>query len=219
MSTAIAVFVKTPSFSPLKTRLAHGIGQEKAEAFYRLSLSAIEETLKAINATPYWAVREQEALTQPLWSAFQTLHTGGGDLGESQDHIYKTLLKKHKTVLLIGADAPQLSTEIIGEAIKVLTAHDFVIGPAHDGGYYLFGGTRALDTRIWTSVPWSTPTTLKELETHLPSTPYSLPSLTDIDTESDLQAIQGEMPQRMSVAQKNMVKWVTSLKDQTNKET
>ena len=61
-STAIAVFVKTPRLSPVKTRLAASIGTPNAEQLYRLCIGAIEQTLdttlKNLNATPFWAVGE-----------------------------------------------------------------------------------------------------------------------------------------------------------------
>ena len=56
MNIAIAIFVKTPGISPIKTRLAASIGQQKAEDFYRLSLKSLVSTLKEIDITPYWAV-------------------------------------------------------------------------------------------------------------------------------------------------------------------
>jgi glycosyltransferase A (GT-A) superfamily protein (DUF2064 family) len=45
--TALAIFVKTPGLSPVKTRLAEGIGQARAEAFYRLAVDAVAEVALA----------------------------------------------------------------------------------------------------------------------------------------------------------------------------
>ena len=56
MSIALAIFVKTPSLSPVKTRLAQSIGEDKAIAFYMLCLEAIKETAKQIDADVVWAV-------------------------------------------------------------------------------------------------------------------------------------------------------------------
>ena len=79
MNIAIAIFVKTPGVSPLKTRLAKTIGKEKAEAFYQLSLKCIIDTLENINIkniaiTPHWAIAEKECLNYPLWNNFKRLH-------------------------------------------------------------------------------------------------------------------------------------------------
>lgn len=216
MKTAIAIFVKTPSLSPVKTRLTASIGEKSAEEFYRLSLKAIQTTLKKTGVTPYWAVGEKEGLNDPLWSKFPTLHTGEGGLGERQHHIYEALLKNHDCVLLIGADAPQLSTTIIEEATVALENNNSVLGPAHDGGYYLFGGKESLDKNIWTDVTYSTETTRDDLIKKLPSNPALLDPLTDVDTQNDLSSMVKEMPEEINEEQRNVIKWVTSLPQDTN---
>lgn len=208
MSTAIAIFVKTPSLSPVKTRLAAGIGQDAAQEFYRLSLKAVQEAVTSVNATPYWAVAEENGLSHPLWQDFTALHTGEGNLGERQHHIYEALLQKHDRVLLIGADAPQISQDILEQAVIALDTNDFVIGPARDGGYYLFGGRVSTDQKIWVSVPWSTSMTRERLEAVLPSKSVQLPMLTDVDTLNDLDFAAQEMPRNQSEKQKQLTEWI-----------
>ena len=52
MKIAIAIFVKTPNVSPLKTRLAASLGKEKSLHFYKLSLNSIVSTLKQTDCIP-----------------------------------------------------------------------------------------------------------------------------------------------------------------------
>jgi rSAM/selenodomain-associated transferase 1 len=211
MSTAIAIFVKTPSLSPVKTRLAAEIGGNAAKEFYRQSLKAIQETIKAVDIIPYWAIAEENGLNDPLWQSFSCLHTGEGNLGERQHRIYEILLKEHDHVLLIGGDAPQLSKEILEQAINELLTNDFVIGPARDGGYYLFGGRLSTNQKSWISVPWSTSITRESLEETLSSKPIHLPILTDVDTKNNLEHVCNEMPSDMNCEQQNIIKWITAL--------
>ena len=213
MSTAIAIFVKTPSLSPVKTRLAKGIGKEKALEFYQLSLQCVQETVKSADVSAYWAVAEEDGLSNPLWQDFKARWTGEGGLGERQHHIYETLLQKHERVLLIGADAPQVSKDILEQANVALDTNDFVIGPARDGGYYLFGGRVSTEQKIWTSVPWSTSMTRERLESVLPSKPVHLQLLTDVDTKDDLNFIAQEMPQKLNPSQKNLIEWIGETHD------
>lgn len=208
MSTAIAIFVKTPALSPVKTRLAAGIGNEAAQEFYRISLDAVKETVKAVEAIAYWAVAEEKGLTDPLWLGFPSLHTGDGGLGERQYYIYETLLANYDRVLLIGADAPQISRDILEQAIIALDTHDFVIGPARDGGYYLFGGRTKTPQKIWGLVPWSTSETRDQLESLLPSKPVHLSMLTDVDTEDDLRYMRQEMPEHITPEQALILEWI-----------
>jgi len=208
MSTAIAVFVKTPPLSLVKTRLVAGIGEEQALEFYHLSLKAVQKTVESVDVSAYWAVAEEGGLSDPLWQDFSAVWTGEGGLGERQHHIYETLLQKHDRVLLIGADAPQLSKDILDQATIALDTNDFVIGPARDGGYYLFGGRMPTEQKIWASVPWSTSMTRERLEAVLLSKPAHLQMLTDVDTKDDLNFITQEMPQNKNALQKQLIEWI-----------
>jgi len=211
MSTAIAIFVKTPSLSPIKTRLAETIGKENAEEFYRLSLNAVAKTAQEINAKFYWAVAEKEGVNNPIWLEFESTHTGKGELGERQYNIYSALLENHENVILVGADAPQISANIINQAIEELKKNDFVVGPANDGGYYLFGGCKEVKLDIWNAVPWSSNTTREIFESLLPSKPTHLEFLTDVDIYDDLQAACNEMPNNLSDEQIEIIKYITTL--------
>lgn len=211
MSTALAIFVKTPALSPLKTRLAAGVGTDNAHTFYRLSLKAIEHLAQQCDVTPYWAVGEKDGLYDPLWDRFQCLHTGEGGLGTRQHHIYSTLLKHHDTVILIGADAPQITPDLIAVAKNAAQKHDFVFGPAHDGGYYLFAGTKDIERSIWETVPWSHETTRATFEGLLPEKPHNLKALTDVDTKDDLEKMIAEMPNNRNAAQQGLHDWIKTI--------
>jgi uncharacterized protein len=58
-------------------------------------------------------------------------------------------------VIFFGADTPDLSREIVADAIAALATHDVVIGPAEDGGYYLIGMVRGFPDLL-TGIDWST---------------------------------------------------------------
>ena len=206
LSAAIAIFVKTPGLSPIKTRLAKSIGEEKALEFYNLSVRAVEEVVKSVEAQGFCAVAEEEGVDQ--WPSFEALWADNGGLGERQHHIYKTLLEKHEKVILIGADAPQISPEILNEAIAALDKHDFVIGPAHDGGYTLFGGCVPVKKEVWVSVTWSSEKTRDEFEGKLSSKPFHLSFLTDVDEATDLKKMIEEMPENPSEQQRQLIDWV-----------
>ena len=211
MKVAIAIFVKTPGVSPLKTRLAATIGKAKAEHFFKLSLKCIVDTLNEIEINPYWAVAEKESLENPLWSDFNRLHTGEGDLGDRQSFVYHELLKVHDAVILIGADAPQLSIKTIEQAIEALKSHDYSIGPADDGGYYLLAGNKEISKEIWSTTPWSDAKTREILTDQLDSKPFELDVLTDVDTEVDLKQILNEMPEQMNASQLALKDWINQL--------
>ena len=196
---AIASFVKTPPISPIKTRLAQTIGQEKTKSFYFLSLKVIEELYRSFYQdapyyiTPYWLVAEKEGLESGHWKNYASIWQREGNLGERLYHSYSTLLQQHDYVIFLGMDTPQLTKEIILESISFLEkGYDFVFGPALDGGFYLFSGKTKINKTFWTSVHYSKNNTLENLEKNLQKVGRAIrltTTLRDVDTEEDLRAL------------------------------
>lgn len=196
MATAgLAIFVKTPGHSPLKTRLAAGIGREAAEAFHRLAVAAVAEVARAAQAQRpglcvYWAVAEASALDDALWRDFPVLAQGEGDLGARMRTVCDQLRAMHGRALLIGADAPQLTAGDLCDACDALDAQPCVLGPSEDGGFWLLGTCAALPEAVWRHTPWSQPDTAARFLAHagMPAV-ARLRSLRDVDTADDLSAL------------------------------
>ncbi len=203
---AIAVFVKTPGLSPVKTRLAAGIGEDRALEFYNLALDCVTELVGSVDAIPYWAVAESNS-SFPAFRGFEMLWTGEGGLGERQHHIYSTLLKDYDQVMLLGTDAPQLTPALLEEAFDKLEEHDFVFGPSHDGGYNFFAGKKEIPLDIWSSVEYSKTDTLENLCSNLSGFYMIQPSLGDVDTLPDLSVMLDEMPETPTKEKQKIIEW------------
>ena len=189
---AVAIFVKTPGLSPLKTRLAATIGVHRATEFYRLACDAITETLGSVagEIDAYWAVAESEATEKGMWEDFPIVWQGDGELGNRLAKVYSELLAKHTAVLLIGADAPQLASTHIQETLKLLKERPYVIGRAQDGGFYLFGGRDPIAANLWTSVTYSCSATSRQLEEKLsPKVAFLQENLGDVDNQAALHEL------------------------------
>jgi len=190
--TAVAVFVKTPGLSPVKTRLARGIGSALAAEFHCRAAAAVGAVARAAapDMAPHWAVAEQDALAHPAWSAFPTLWQGDGDLGTRLDYVYAALLERHGSVLLIGADAPQVTPALLRNAARALLegVPSYAMGPASDGGFWLFGGRAPVPSEVWHSVAYSQADTGARLAEALRRFGQIswLPTLADTDEASDL---------------------------------
>ncbi len=219
MSTAIAIFVKTPDLSPIKTRLAAGIGASEAMHFYRLAAAATGEVLSIGGPllTPYWAVAEESVLTNETWSGFPRLWQGMGTLGERLHRIHRKLQGRHGSVLMIGADTPQLTPALLQQALAALQkpATTHVLGPTRDGGFWLFGSKQPVPVAIWTAVTYSRNDTAETLRYALSGSGKldHLPTLTDIDTVNDLPALH-EALQRVdnpTATQIELVGWLTNM--------
>ena len=222
LSTAVAIFAKTPGLTPAKTRLAAGAGPAIAEAFYLRALAITEEVVRAAAATnvalvPYWAVAEAEAIGRDCWSGLPQLWQGDGDLGTRLAQVYDHLLECHDAALLIGADSPLLTPDNLHQANAVMLQQDrdFVLGRALDGGFYLFGGKVSVSRSIWTSISYSEADTADQLLSKLEpvGSVGHLASLPDVDTLDDLLAIPrlamgcGDL----LTAQQELLEWIDAL--------
>lgn len=162
MSGAIAVFVKTPGLSPVKTRLATKWGKTHAEAFHLASARAVAAVVQAASESAalqgYYAVAEPAALHADTWQALPCIWQGRGGLGERMAQVYQALLKRHDFVLLVGADSPQMTATELLAAAAWLAGDErarLALGFSVDGGFWLFGGNCGVPLALWTDVTYS----------------------------------------------------------------
>ena len=159
---AVIIFIRKPELGKVKTRLAKGVGQEKAlEIYNKLLEHTRKESLKV--DCDRFLFYEGEIDTQDQWSDsdFQKFVQCSGDLGSKMKHAFTIALAKYEQVLIIGSDCPEISHKDIKRGFFELEEHDVVIGPARDGGYYLLGMS-ALQLFLFDDMPWSEENLLEE---------------------------------------------------------
>ena len=201
MTPGLALFVKTPGRSPVKSRLWPAIGRKAAEALYLDCAEAGAEVARALQRAgtlhAYWAVAEAEDDAPPVWRELPRLPQGEGDLGERMAAVYDALLARHGAALLVGTDVPHLPPEALAEACDALSSAraDVVLGPSDDGGFWLVGGTRALPHSAWTAPRYSTPHARADFIAALPTDVcmHLLPTLRDLDEADDFAPVHAAL--------------------------
>lgn len=205
MSVGLAIFVKTPGRSVVKSRLALGMGQDFALAWHRRSAAAVaavarDAEQRSIGNNPlraYWAVAEAAAIVEGDWPGLPNLAQEEGGLGERMARIYSQLYDRHRAGLLIGADAPQVRSNYLIDAAQWLDSEEprFVIGPARDGGFWLFGGNCPVPMATWTDVVYSRSDTEQRFCAGLAGKGevWRLPMLSDLDQAEDMAFVQREL--------------------------
>jgi rSAM/selenodomain-associated transferase 1 len=202
VSGAIAIFVKTPGLSPLKTRLADSLGREAAEAWYGEAATTVAAVALAAaarrEAAVYWAIAEAEALEAPRWAKLARIGQGEGELGERMQRVHDLLRARHGAAILIGADTPQLSVEALNESLCWLEhpRARAVIGAARDGGFWLFGSNRPHTASQWNAPRYSSTRTRQQFRAALAGAALDwleLPTLTDVDRFQDLPRCAAEL--------------------------
>jgi glycosyltransferase A (GT-A) superfamily protein (DUF2064 family) len=198
MSGAIAIFVKTPEYSAVKTRLAAAVGTTHAVAWHRRAAATVAaaatDAARRCDAVVYWAVAESAALAARAWDDLPNLDQGEGGLGARMARVHGALVERHGCGLLLGADTPQLETAALVDALAWCASAGprQAIGPARDGGFWLYGGNRVAAAARWEAVPYSRSDTGARFRAAFADLGawLELARLTDVDEADDLLVVQ-----------------------------
>jgi rSAM/selenodomain-associated transferase 1 len=214
-TSAIAIFVKTPEVSEIKTRLAATIGEQNAIEFYELSLKATQAVvMEAIKKSDgkleaYWAVAEKDQLDNSHWNSFKTISQGTGDLGDRLATVYSKLQQKHRKVFLIGADSPQINYKTLLKAeFKLISSSNYILGETIDGGFYLFGARGIIERANWKAIPYSSDETAAMLVQKFgKSQAIFLDKMFDIDYVEDLWNLGEYATEELLPEQIAIIEW------------
>ena len=192
---AIIIMLKYPQPGTVKTRLSNTLGAERAAELYRFFVACELRTLHNLPHPILLSCHPQKpvsAYRDWLGEGYSYISQGEGDLGVKMRTSVQTAFDRGLSqAVLIGSDLPQLPATYLSCALAQLQDHDAVIGPAHDGGYYLLGLKRnTFHAGLFQGIPWSTSQVMAQTQEKLRSyalTTFVLPSLRDIDTLEDLK--------------------------------
>lgn len=114
-------------------------------------------------------------------------------MGQRLHHVYSKLQERHGSVILLGADCPQITARGLRQIVDLLKAPrgPIVIGRAHDGGFWVFGGQTPIAEKLWISVDYSRQQTCSDLEAALASSQpiYHMDCMRDVDEIEDLPVV------------------------------
>ncbi|MDR9453751.1 MAG: DUF2064 domain-containing protein [Wenzhouxiangella sp.] len=189
--SAVAIFVKTPGQSAIKTRLAATIGASLAEQWHQRAAHAVAEVAVQANVGPvYWAVAEAEGEGHPLWADLPRLIQCAGGLGARMADIHNHLIDRHGQAILLGADTPQIESQDLRQTHRWLTSAKprQVLGPASDGGFWLYGSNQATNRTHWERVSYSQTNTRMAFQEAFDGVGswLTLATHTDVDEYTDL---------------------------------
>ncbi len=186
----LIIFVKNPELGKVKTRLAATVGNEVALAIYYQLLQKTREATGLVQADK--VVYYSEYIDHDdLWDndRYIKMQQEGESLGDRMKRAFcKAFDEGYEKVCVIGSDCMDISCSLIKEAFQKLGNSPAVIGPSHDGGYYLLGMNRMIP-EVFENKAWSTDevfiSTVEDLN-QLGLEHRELPVLSDVDTEKDL---------------------------------
>ncbi len=188
----LAVIAKAPAPGRSKTRLCPPLSPAQAA---ELAEAALVDTLAAAQRTR--AARRLVVLDGPPGSwlprGFELLDQRGDGLDE---RLASAFADVPGPMFIVGMDTPQLTPELLDQALRCLDAQPAALGPAIDGGYWGIGLRRG-DPRAVRGVPMSSSSTLAAQRLRLRQLKLSvaeLPALRDVDTYADAVAVATAAP-------------------------
>jgi uncharacterized protein len=191
----LLIMARAPVAGRTKTRLEPLLGPGGCA---RLQAALIRHTAALDDGTGYLAHTPPDAadLIRPLVGPRMRLFPQAeGNLGERMADAVRRVggdaAGPDAPVIVIGTDCPVLDRTRLDRAAAVLAeGHDVVLGPAHDGGYYLIGVARP-DPRVF-ALPagaWGGPRVAELTAEAVAGAGLSLGCLEpehDLDTPSDV---------------------------------
>ena len=192
----LGVFVKAPAPGRVKTRLAAEVGAHTAAEIYRhLGRRVVSACGSPGHETVVWFAPAEARPAVRDWlkglSVAAYRSQVSGTLGARLDAAFRQHFQEGaRRVIMIGSDCLGVDAGLVSRALAGLDEHDLVLGPAHDGGYYLIG-LRAPVPQLFDGIAWSTDAVLRQTVARVRQLRLSvalLPTLQDIDTASDARA-------------------------------
>src|SRR6202041_2208533 len=100
-----------------------------------------------------------------------------------------------RRIIAFNSDSPHLPRSVLENAFETLAAHEVVVGPTHDGGYYLVGA-KASHPSLFASDGMGTRSALERLLSHARALELSVgfaDPFYDIDVADDLTRLADEL--------------------------
>jgi rSAM/selenodomain-associated transferase 1 len=195
----LVIMAKAPRPGAVKTRLVSSLPPDAVTDFYCCLLndtielarslrgatvalmcpaSDVDELAKLVGPETSVVAQKGEGLAAALTSVFA--HFTGDD---------------RRRTIAFNSDSPHLPRSALEQAFEILAEHDVVVGPTHDGGYYLVGA-KAAHRKLFANDGMSTSTALERLLSRARTLGLSV-SLTapfyDIDVAEDLSRLTEEL--------------------------
>jgi rSAM/selenodomain-associated transferase 1 len=157
---------KAPRPGSVKTRLAPSLSSAALTAFYCCLLEdtlTLARSLRDVEVAIMCPDTDVNELAQLAGSEVSVVAQEGEGLAAGLTSVFRHFAENHqRRVIAFNSDSPHLPRSVLEAAFETLTSHDVVIGPTHDGGYYLVGA-KASDPTLFAHDGMGTSSALERL--------------------------------------------------------
>jgi rSAM/selenodomain-associated transferase 1 len=143
----LVIMAKAPRPGMVKTRLTESLPSSAVTALYRCLLEdtlALARSLMSVEVAVMCPESDQEELALLFGNTVQVVAQKGEGLAAGLTSVFRHFAAAgRRHVIAFNSDSPHLAPSVLNSAFEILATHDVVVGPTHDGGYYLVGAKSA----------------------------------------------------------------------------
>jgi rSAM/selenodomain-associated transferase 1 len=200
----LVIMAKAPRLGEVKSRLTPSLSPTAVTAFYCCLLNdtlALARSLSDVEVAimcPDSDVNElaQLAGAQLGNSGASVVAQKGEGLAAGLTSVFAHFVEGHqRRIIAFNSDSPHLPRSVLEDAFETLAAHDVVVGPTHDGGYYLVGA-KASHPMLFAGDGMGTSSALERLLSRARALELSVgfaDPFYDIDVVDDLTRLAAEL--------------------------
>jgi rSAM/selenodomain-associated transferase 1 len=139
----LVIMAKAPRPGAVKTRLAPSFSLKAVIDFYRCLLAdtlALARSLREVELAVMCPDSDMDELAQLAGNEARVIAQKGEGLAAGLTSVFAHFATdRRRRIIAFNSDSPHLPRSVLEDAFERLAAADVVVGPTHDGGYYLVG--------------------------------------------------------------------------------
>jgi len=195
----VVIMAKAPRPGTVKTRLARHLPMPAVVELYRCLLDdtvALVRSLQDLRTVIMCPASDVDELSSLSGNGVQVVAQTGTGLAAALTSVFERFAAGGRSrVVAFNSDSPHLPASLLMSAFDELASSDLVVGPTHDGGYYLVGATTS-HPELFTGDSMGTKNALEALLTKARGSGLSVRltgAFYDIDVASDLRRLASEL--------------------------
>ena len=195
----LVIMAKAPRPGSVKTRLVPNLSPATVTDFYGCLLDdtlTLARSLKDIEVAIMCPESDVSDLAKLAGNQAIVVAQKGDGLAAGLTSVFAHFTRDHpRRIIAFNSDSPHLPQYVLQDAFEKLASHDIVVGPTHDGGYYLVGAKACYPT-LFAGDGMGTSSALERLLSHAQSLGLSVdlaPPFYDVDVVDDLTRLAEEL--------------------------
>ena len=222
MNRTLVIMAKAPRLGSVKTRLAKNLPMQAVTELYRCLLNdtiALAQALDQVDVAIMCPASDAKDLSRSVAKAVPVVPQTGDGLAAGLVSVFTHFAALGcQRIIAFNSDSPHLPVSVLETAFDLLTTCDVVVGPTHDGGYYLVGA-RASHPGLFDNDGMGTANALEALlerASNLELSVRIIDPFYDIDVAADLSQLADElqrMPEKAPRTAAWLIEWRRALSE------